>query len=145
MRPKRNDCDEWPWPIEGLDDIDDVIDEESSLTKTCPRCGEELFRDMDVCYGCLYDFTRKPDLPPLAADEGKPEACCSDGWDRDLPPMEEELGLGDPMSMDETQDLSLAMHPVGIRIRDGILEMTVPLGEEPITVGRGRRHGLLGP
>lgn len=26
--------------------------------KTCPRCGEILFADMDVCYGCLYDFSR---------------------------------------------------------------------------------------
>ena len=24
----------------------------------CPRCGAELFEDMDVCYGCLYDFTK---------------------------------------------------------------------------------------
>ncbi len=27
-------------------------------TKVCPRCGAEVFADMDVCYGCLYDFTR---------------------------------------------------------------------------------------
>lgn len=27
-------------------------------TKICPRCGQVLFDDMDVCYGCLYDFTR---------------------------------------------------------------------------------------
>ena len=27
-------------------------------TKTCPRCGQVLFADMDVCYGCLYDFSR---------------------------------------------------------------------------------------
>lgn len=27
-------------------------------TKVCPRCGMELFSDMDVCYGCLYDFRR---------------------------------------------------------------------------------------
>ncbi len=25
--------------------------------KTCPRCGARTFADMDVCYGCLYDFT----------------------------------------------------------------------------------------
>ena len=29
-------------------------------SKRCPRCGELLFDDMDVCYGCLYDFTREP-------------------------------------------------------------------------------------
>lgn len=27
-------------------------------TRRCPRCGAELYADMDVCYGCLYDFTR---------------------------------------------------------------------------------------
>lgn len=27
-------------------------------TKICPRCGEVLFADMDVCYGCLYDFSK---------------------------------------------------------------------------------------
>lgn len=27
-------------------------------TKTCPRCGQMLFADMSVCYGCLYDFRR---------------------------------------------------------------------------------------
>ncbi len=25
--------------------------------KVCPRCGAKTFADMDVCYGCLYDFT----------------------------------------------------------------------------------------
>lgn len=27
--------------------------------RTCPRCGAQLFADMDVCYGCLYDFGRE--------------------------------------------------------------------------------------
>lgn len=31
--------------------------------KTCPRCGAKLFADMDVCYGCLYDFTSEHDRP----------------------------------------------------------------------------------
>ncbi len=31
---------------------------EDAQTKVCPRCGAVLFADMDVCYGCLYDFTR---------------------------------------------------------------------------------------
>ena len=29
-------------------------------TKSCPRCLEELFSDMQICYGCLYDFSRAP-------------------------------------------------------------------------------------
>lgn len=35
--------------------------------KTCPRCGARLFEDMDVCYGCLFDFTHQP------ADVGLPD------------------------------------------------------------------------
>ncbi len=37
--------------------------------KTCPRCGQLLYADMTVCYGCLYDFTRKDNGPsePAAA------------------------------------------------------------------------------
>ncbi len=27
-------------------------------TKRCPVCDEELFEDMNTCYGCLYDFSR---------------------------------------------------------------------------------------
>ena len=30
----------------------------AEATKVCPRCGARLFADMDVCYGCLYDFSR---------------------------------------------------------------------------------------
>lgn len=39
-------------------------------TKTCPRCGAKLFADMDVCYGCLYDFNRDsgPDAPSLSCE-----------------------------------------------------------------------------
>lgn len=33
-------------------------EKEGAGYKTCPRCGEVLFSDMDVCYGCLYDFSR---------------------------------------------------------------------------------------
>lgn len=36
-------------------------------TKRCPRCGERLFRDMDVCYGCLYEFGRQREQELAAA------------------------------------------------------------------------------
>ena len=43
-------------------------------SKRCPRCGELLFDDMDVCYGCLYDFTREPfRLPEGMLDLGLDE------------------------------------------------------------------------
>lgn len=32
-------------------------------TRRCPRCGAELYEDMAVCYGCLYDFSRDAAAP----------------------------------------------------------------------------------
>lgn len=29
--------------------------------KTCPVCQATLFDDMDVCYGCMHEFTSNPD------------------------------------------------------------------------------------
>lgn len=36
----------------------DATNQAGGGLKTCPRCGAKLFADMDVCYGCLYDFAR---------------------------------------------------------------------------------------
>ena len=36
-----------------------MASEDELTTKVCPRCGEVLFADMDVCYGCLYDFRKE--------------------------------------------------------------------------------------
>lgn len=41
--------------------------EREGTTKVCPQCGELLFADMDVCYGCLYEFPRRGQQPPSAA------------------------------------------------------------------------------
>ncbi|WP_028263314.1 hypothetical protein [Atopobium fossor] len=39
-------------------------------TKVCPSCGATLFADMDICYGCLYDFTKTYEPPQIGvADE----------------------------------------------------------------------------
>ncbi len=34
-------------------------------TKVCPVCGEVLFADLDVCYGCLHSFVRRPNARAL--------------------------------------------------------------------------------
>ena len=60
--------------------------------KRCPRCGELLFEDMDVCYGCLYDFTREPYHLPEGMIGGTSEV----GATRDemcLPAIDEPFGL----------------------------------------------------
>ena len=46
---------------------------ETFATKVCPQCGQELFEDMEVCYGCLHSFADRsreasepfPGLPAL--------------------------------------------------------------------------------
>lgn len=68
----------------------------SSETKVCPRCGARLFEDMDVCYGCLYDFSRaggRGDVtPPVRDGAGAPlREDISQGWpaDDDLVPWDD--------------------------------------------------------
>ncbi len=36
-------------------------------TKKCPRCGQELFEDMDVCYECLFEFSGDEEVVPAEA------------------------------------------------------------------------------
>lgn len=52
------------------------IMEPTTATKSCPRCGATLFADMDVCYGCLYDFSTSPyepqDIPHSTHAGGRP-------------------------------------------------------------------------
>ncbi len=55
--------------------------------KRCPRCGELLYEDMDVCYGCLYDFTRDVTQPPPGTPPALGEV---PAWDAGLPSTEWE-------------------------------------------------------
>lgn len=106
---------------------------QGETTKRCPRCGMELFSDMDVCYGCLFDFSRAgssgPDLPPQD-DLDEPR-----GWDEGMPPFElEENG----------RTLELSGMPLGARtsgipsvwVRGSELEVVVPIPEDGLNVGR---------
>ena len=38
-------------------------------TKTCPRCGQQLFDDMPICYECLYEFAVQDEIVPIRAYE----------------------------------------------------------------------------
>lgn len=86
-------------------------------TRVCPRCGSELYADMDVCYGCLYDFGREAEraerpLPPLAA-----------GPDETMP-----LLAAGPAE-DLTED-------VGMLVRTASVDAWVAVPEEGLVVGR---------
>lgn len=88
-------------------------------TKVCPRCGSELYADMNVCYGCLYDFTREP------SREGRPE----------LP-----LGtLGE--DGETTLDLSAesprpGMSEVGALVRTPSVDLWICVPPQGVSVGR---------
>lgn len=113
-------------------------------TKLCPRCGEELFEDMDICYGCLYDFSWAERLEGgggeakhFAARESLPAG--EPAWDEGLPPAELD-GLED---MGVTLDLALpskhrpAVDGDCLWVRSGDVEFVLPLPPGGILVGRG--------
>lgn len=44
-------------------------------TKVCPRCGAVLYADMQVCYGCLYEYSgEETGLELLPEPESRPQA-----------------------------------------------------------------------
>ena len=113
-------------------------------TKVCPRCGEELFEDMNICYGCLFDFDHEPEVPQIAQVDGLDE---DEPWDRGMPPIEEECGMEDtqvlvapltdcPLSVAADEgDREWGPDALGVRVASGTMEATVPIGR-PVVVGR---------
>lgn len=83
-------------------------------TKICPQCGQELFIDMAVCYGCLYSFeSRAPDgSNPLLS----------------LPDIDGEEG-GMPTAAEDTPSMML-------RISTDDAQTTIPVPASGLTIGR---------
>lgn len=84
-------------------------------TKVCPRCGEQLFADMHVCYGCLYEFSTKGDAATASStDAPAPEETDLAAGDTALPQLQEDepflwdagLPPSEPGWEDDTLDLS---------------------------------------
>jgi hypothetical protein len=136
-------------------------------TKLCPRCGEELFDDMCVCYGCLFDFSKEGARPrprpperfsrSASGNEGEkgddsappswglPELVeeAPYGWDRGLPPAEFDWE-------DDTIDLSATPNPslssvmhVSAWIRTPSLDVRLPLPEGGLMVGRDAANDIV--
>lgn len=96
-------------------------------TKVCPRCGARLYEDMNICYGCLYDFSRDA-VPPE-------EPAGSAPGDEDDGPAQE--GVGERLGPDDTQDLTLPPEAlsrvedeVGMLIRTSTVDLWVPVSPE---------------
>ena len=124
--------------------------------KTCPRCGQLLYADMTVCYGCLYDFTRKDNGPsePAAAkkiDAGGGAAAPSspmspgDGRVAAAPGAASAARPGSaPVEMADDNESTMVLDgppanevPHAVWVRAGSADVMVPLGEEGLCVGRG--------
>lgn len=83
-------------------------------TKICPQCGQELFSDMDRCYGCLYSFeNRVSDSPnPLLS----------------LP----DIDGGEEAMPAATEDAAGMM----LRVSTDDAQTTVPVPAGGLTIGR---------
>ena len=91
--------------------------------KRCARCGEVLFDDMDVCYGCLYDFgrNREEDL----ARAGIPEEFAL-----------LEGGLEEPEGFGEAHARELPERPdLRVWLRTDSADVILPLPGEGLVLG----------
>ena len=111
-----------------------VDDTQVLATKFCPQCGQELFEDMAVCYGCLYDFSRDdtqrvPALPdPLSTeDEVDEEAVLWIAQVDDGREGRESVGKGLATFL-PTQ--------YGLFVQTGDVDLVVPLPDGGVSVGR---------
>ncbi|MGN0075949.1 MAG: FHA domain-containing protein [Parafannyhessea sp.] len=112
------------------------MDEKHVETKVCPRCGEELFSDMDICYGCLYDFSNPPNsvvgaaMPASDGERGRIEGDVTEEAD---PSVEGELDATLPL--DVPQD-TIGRGTGGLWVRTSDMETKVDVPPGGLVVGR---------
>lgn len=130
--------------------------------KVCPRCGEELFADMHVCYGCLYEFPPAGDAasaasPSTSRDDGPTsdtEALALPGlvedepflWDAGLPPAESGweddtldlsgVGRAAIASPTPSQEAHSSSREVLCWVRTPSMEVRLPIPNEGLVIGR---------
>ena len=131
-------------------------------TKVCPRCGEELFADMRVCYGCLYEFPPGRDVPtPASPAVPKTEETASVAeepllpelvedepflWDVGLPPAEsgweddtlDLSGVGNKAiaTAASSPDTQPSSREVLCWVRTPSMEVRLPIPNEGLVIGR---------
>ena len=140
----------------------EVALQDASFTKVCPRCGERLFRDMHICYGCLYDFDHPQQIerPPhelvQEAEPAAPEESEKTAKERGIEaaaPAAEAVP-DDAGDADDTLDLSRQDAPKKekrenraftylVRAHVGELEETVPIGVRGVTIGRSTENDIV--
>jgi hypothetical protein len=131
-------------------------------TKVCPRCGEELFADMRVCYGCLYEFPPARDVTaPASSTVPKTEESASAAeepalpglvedepflWDAGLPPAEsgweddtlDLSGVGNKAiaTAASSPDTQPSSREVLCWVRTPSMEVRLPIPNEGLVIGR---------
>ncbi|MDM8270353.1 FHA domain-containing protein [Thermophilibacter provencensis] len=95
-------------------------------TKVCPRCGAELYADMNVCYGCLYDFSRDAPRPPRA-------------------PLSLLVGEDGP---EDTVNLAAAAgepltERVGMMMRTSSVDVWIAVSDEGVSIGRAPENDVV--
>lgn len=103
-------------------------------TKVCPQCGQVLFEDMDVCYGCLHDFTHEVDVRSL----GLPVTLLED---EQVCPEEEATDAPASGAEHLRDDAACRLRVPGqgiwrIRVESKDVSLTVPLPATGLMVGR---------
>ena len=138
-------------------------------TKVCPRCGEELFADMRVCYGCLYEFPSARDVPaPAGPAAPKTEESASVAeepalpglvedepflWDAGLPPAESGWE-DDTLDLSGVGNKAIAMaasspdtqppcREVLCWVRTPSMEVRLPIPNEGLVIGRDRTSDVV--
>lgn len=138
-------------------------------TKVCPRCGEELFADMRVCYGCLYEFPSARDVPaPAGPAAPKTEESASVAeepalpglvedepflWDAGLPPAEsgweddtlDLSGVGNKAiaTAASSPDTQPPCREVLCWVRTPSMEVRLPIPNEGLVIGRDQTSDVV--
>lgn len=122
-------------------------------TKVCPRCGATLFRDMHVCYGCLYDFDATQRKSFLATngyidtenDMSSKKECIPTGRVEMQNISEKPSSHSLPDSADDTIDLSEVYTPrdAEVEIITASMEVRREIPIEGITIGRDSDNDVI--
>lgn len=126
-------------------------------TKACPRCGARLFEDMDVCYGCLYDFRNPGDgfvgLPDPGSGEvpARSQPAPAPGAGGGGPaPGEFAVTRAQPAPAVDDPGATLAFGSPGertpvLRVSSPSVEVSVPVGEGGVSFGRSPDNDVVLP
>lgn len=97
-------------------------------TKLCPRCGAELYADMGICYGCLYDFSR-------ARESSPPEG---------MPAVPEEPARGDTVDLSAAAELARGLPgEIGVLVRTASVDLWSGVPEEGVALGRAADNDVV--